>query len=908
VLRWGFEGAGAERTLRLSNDALGESAAPELQPSDRARGSAAGMRIARYEVLEAVGSGAMGTLYRARDPQLARDIALKLLHDTSLGSPLAAEGQAQLLREAQVLARLSHPNVVAAYDIGSHDGAVFIAMEFIEGMTLRDWLLKPRARRDVLRVLIAAGDGLVAAHAAGVLHRDFKPANVMVSSDGRVRVIDFGLARAVPPNAEPSSADGPQTLDPQSLDPQTSDPQAPDPQPSSRRSQDVPTLTLTRSGTVMGTPGYISHEQLLGAPADHRSDQFSFAVTAFVALTGQLPYPSALGGAQGGPSGARTIWPRSIPRALRRIIDRGLAPDPERRYPSLATMVRALERFASPRRQRAAWLALAGTLAAAVALVVALPRGGRRAAACNVDDTALRGVWDSALRGRVERAFRATGQSNAVEVFQLIARRLDTFAQQWMTVRRGSCEATFVRGEQPERVLALRAGCLDRALEGTKALVTVLAQVAPSDVDTISQASPASLTACSDVPALLGVADRLPADPSLRAIVDEVAVGLVVNEALIVASRGSESIEQARKILDQAQTSQHLPTIAAATAQLGRATHMTANTSEQRIAGEQLLSGSIRLAAEAGDERLVARTSSYLFNSVAYFQQRTQEAEAMFPVVDALVQRAGNYPLDRVLLLLGQSTLLFQNNRLAEAQRALEEAIRLSEDAEDDLWKFGISAATDLGHIYVELGRFAEAEAIEQRALDDIRRQFGAQHPRMMSAYGNLSTVQAKAGHRDQALASIAEYRRIAATMPPSEPRLRYLPLQESRVWRITGDCARAVPLLREALVKFSSVDGPDHPRTMVVVNDLGVCLAATDNGPEALSYLEQALANRRQSGDVLMYSSAFELAKVLWSLPAQRARARSLAEEALAHWKSDGSMRKVDEVEKWLADRQRQR
>jgi eukaryotic-like serine/threonine-protein kinase len=653
----------------------------------------------------------------------------------------------------------------------------------------------------------------------------------------------------------------------------------------------------------MGTPGYIAPEQWLGEPVDHRSDQFGYAVTAFVALTGRHPYPSVPGEAHAsGLRRARTAWPRSIPRTLRQVIDRGLALDPEHRYPSLATMVHALERVAWPRRRQAS-LALAGALVAGVALPGAVPRDPPLTAVCNVDDAPLRGVWDTEQRDRVERAFRATGQGNAVEAFQLVAARLDTFAQQWMTMRRASCEATFVRGEQPERVLALRATCLDRALAGTKALVGTLARVAAADINRITQASPASLAACSDIPALLGVADRLPADPSVRATIDEVAVGIAVDEALIVASQGPESIEQARKVLEQARATQHLPTIAAATEMLGRATHMAATTSEQRTAGEALLNESIRLAAEAGDERLVARASSYVFNSIAYFQQRTQEGEALFPVVDALVRRAGNYPLDRIQLLMGLSTILFENNKFAEAQRALEEVIRLGENAEGDFWKFGMPAATDLGHVYVELGRFDEAEAIEQRAVADTRRVFGAQHPRMMSAYGNLSTVQAKAGHREQALATIAEYRRLAATMPPSEPRLKWLPLQESRVWRITGDCARAVPLLREALVKFSSAEGPEHPRTMAVMNDLGVCLAATNHVPEALSLLEHVLANRRQSGDVTRFRSAFELAKALWLVPEQRARARSLAEEALSQWRSDGSTQQVPVVEKWLAE-----
>jgi tetratricopeptide (TPR) repeat protein len=565
-------------------------------------------------------------------------------------------------------------------------------------------------------------------------------------------------------------------------------------------------------------------------------------------------------------------------------------------------MVGALERVAWPRSQRTTSRALAGVMLASLALPGAAPSATHGTAACNVDTTPFRGVWDATLREGVEQSFRATGQGNAAEAFELIARRLDTFEQQWLATRRSSCEATLVRGDQTEQVMALRASCLDRALAGTKALVGTLTNVDGADINQMVQASPASLAACSDTAALLGVADRLPADLVARATIEEVAVGLQVNRALVEASRGPESVEHARKILERARTTGHLPTIAAATAQLGRATHATASTSEQRSAGEVLLNESVRLAAEAGDDRLVARISGYVFNSVAYHQKRMQDAEAMFPLVEALVRQAGDDPEDRINLLMGRSTLLFQYSRFDEALQALVEVIILSETAKEEFEKFRIAAATDLAHVYVELGRLEEAEAIEQRTADDVRRLYGAHHPRMMSALGNLSTIQAKAGHRDLALSSIAEYRRIAATMPPEEPRLKYLPLQESRVWRISGDCARAVPPLREALEKFSAADGPNHPLTTMVIHDLGVCLGETHQVPEALSFLERALANRRQSHDVLAANSAFALAKVLWSVPAQRRRARSLAEEALEHWRQDGSTRLVEESGQWLA------
>jgi tetratricopeptide (TPR) repeat protein/predicted Ser/Thr protein kinase len=889
---------------RAEVDGGGAFSAPQ-RPGSQPSALSAGTRVGRYEILRVIGSGGMGMLYRARDPNLGRDIALKLLHAGSADSALHAEGRGRIHREAQLLARLSHPNVVAAYDIGTYEGAVFMAMEFVEGVSMRDWLAEPRILVDALRVLIAAGRGLVAAHATGVLHRDFKPANVMVSSDGRVRVIDFGLARlarAVPEGASaPGSAGEPAPGD--DLEAPSADSSRSSLQPSVVSSSN----TFTRPGAVMGTPGYISPEQLRGEVIDHKSDQFSYAVTVFVALTGQKPYPDIIDGSQVSALGnARTAWPRSVPRRLRSIVDRGLALRPEHRHPSLAAMVNALERIASQRKQGTLALALGGAFAVSVALPGALPRPSVDAASCNVDAAMFRGVWDPAQRERVERAFHATEHGNASEAFELVSRRLDGFESQWLEMRRESCEATLVRGEQPERVMALRATCLDRALEGTKALIGALGEVSAAVMNRISEASPASLAACSNPSALLGVADQLPTDPAIRAKIDELEVGLAVNRALVTASRGRESVEQAQRILELARATNHLPAIAAASVQLGRATYGTAATSEQRSAGEALLNDGLRLAAAAKDDQLLARTASFIFYGISYGQTRIQEAEAMLPAVEALVHRAGDPPGSKMELLIGKSTILGRHNKIQEQIQALEETMALAENVDDEFKRYGITAATDLGHVYADLHRYDEAEAIEQRAADGIRRRFGANHPRVMSALGNLSTVQAKAGHRELALASIAEYRRLAATMPPDEPRLKFLAFQESRVWRITGDCARAVPLLREALVTFSASDGPDHPWTTNVMSDLGVCLAATDHVQEGISFLERVLANRRSNGDAALAEAAFALAKVLWSLPAQRVRALALTEEARSFWLRDGATGPADEAEKWLAAHRR--
>jgi serine/threonine protein kinase len=198
----------------------------------------------------------MGSVYAAKDPELGRRVAIKLLH------PHLADMQVRLLREGQAIARLRHPNVVTIHDIGTHEGSMWIAMELVAGTTLRAWLATPRPWRETLDVFIAAGRGLAAAHAAGLVHRDFKPDNVLLGTDGSIVVTDFGLARTASLTSDESAS---RETAPQLVD-------------------------VTQSGAFVGTPAYMSPEQFRGDVVDARSDQFSFCVALFEALYGKRPF------------------------------------------------------------------------------------------------------------------------------------------------------------------------------------------------------------------------------------------------------------------------------------------------------------------------------------------------------------------------------------------------------------------------------------------------------------------------------------------------------------------------------------------------------------------------------------------------------------------------------------------
>ncbi len=297
-------------------------------------------RLGPYVIRGVLGMGGMGVVYAADDTRLGRRVALKLLRPLREGAE--EEGRARLLREAQAMARLSHPNVLPLFELGSAEGRDFLAMEWVEGTTLAEWLReRERPWREVLDVFLAAGAGLAAAHRAGLVHRDFKPSNVLVGSDGRVRVTDFGLARqdaAVPSNAGMEGRDE---------------------APSARASG------LTRHGQVAGTPAYMSPEQHAGHVVDARSDQYSFCVALHEAFAGARPsLPPADAAPRNVPSRRRS---RDVPNHIRAALARGLASVPEQRFASMDALMTALTQPAGlPLRHR---IRIAGAILSLMALL-----------------------------------------------------------------------------------------------------------------------------------------------------------------------------------------------------------------------------------------------------------------------------------------------------------------------------------------------------------------------------------------------------------------------------------------------------------------------------------------------------------------------------------------------------------
>jgi serine/threonine protein kinase len=322
-------------------DAIEQSGGSEqtLTETSRPGDLVAGSRIGGYELQSVLGEGGMGVVWSARDPRLGRTLAIKLLKRADAPPDL----RTRLLREGRAMARLRHPNVVTVYEMGTDGDRAFIAMELVDGGSLDGWLARHPPSDEVIAALLAAGRGLVAAHAAGLVHRDFKPSNILRGTDGRVLLADFGLARGLGGDA---AAMSPAPLAAARIAWEA-------PGAGSQRLDSVLDSSLTRSGALIGTPPFMAPELHVGATPDPRTDQFAFCVTAWKALTGMFPYRGrTIVELLEAMSAGRVAAAPELAEPLRAALARGLEVDPEKRWPDLESLLAAIDDAPRVRERR----------------------------------------------------------------------------------------------------------------------------------------------------------------------------------------------------------------------------------------------------------------------------------------------------------------------------------------------------------------------------------------------------------------------------------------------------------------------------------------------------------------------------------------------------------------------------
>jgi serine/threonine protein kinase len=763
-----------------------------------------GTLVGRYVVLDRLGEGGMGVVYRAYDPELDRKLAIKLLQAKPGGS--SGGGASWLVREAQALARLSHPNVVAVHDVGSLPGdQVFVAMELVDGTTLRAWLRTPRPWREVRAVLHAAGQGLAAAHRAGLVHRDFKPENVLVGADGRVRVMDFGLARL---HHDRAASEHELTAKSPLSD------------------------SLTIAGSVVGTPAYMAPEIFGGVLADARTDQFSFGVALYEGLYRVRPFePKAL--ARGDASPPVPPKDANVPARLERIALRAIAADPAQRFASMDELLAVLAIDPTARNRRVL-LAAAGALAITGAIGGAYVLASSRSELCRGAEKRLAGVWDARIKSAVHDAYAATKLPYAEGSFSALAVALDRYANEWTAATTESCEATRVRRDQTEEVLELRQTCLDDRLQDLASLTQVLSETNKGAVDQgdkmISGLTP--VASCANIAALK---DPLRPPPELALAVHGLAARVSHVRALMIAGRFLEGLTLASQIRRDVETLGWKPMIVDLDLMRGLSLAVTGNYSD----GADAFTAAVWGAEQVRRDDVVAHAALSLAEIAAQGQGRSGEAQIWLGLAKAANKRFGN---DRRIEQRTDETegiIDALDGRVADAIAAHERALAAGRAMWGNdsplLWEDEHILGTTLS----KEGRYVDAIPHIEHALALRQQVVGTEHAdialllsNLAAAYSNAHDPRAKDTF-DRALA--LREKLFGKNSPMIAPTLNNYGMMLMRA----GDPKAALPYIENALALTEKFPGKQHYNYHEIATDHADVLIAAGRLADARTELD---------------------------------------------------------------------
>jgi tetratricopeptide (TPR) repeat protein len=839
-----------------------------VPPGKVTRIMARGTTVGRYMLLEPVGEGGMGVVYRAFDPELDRSVAVKLIRSAD-GS---AEARARLLREAQAMARLAHPNVVGVHDVGTVGDQVFLAMELLDGQSLRDWLRSsPRGWRDIVRAFADAGRGLAAAHRAGLVHRDFKPANAFVETSGRIRLLDFGLAR--PADALTAELD-----------------------PTHSSDDDIPHsgiyASVTRAGRVAGTPRYMSPEQVAGGAATPLSDQYAFCVALCEALYQKRPRPDTSERDMRGPG----------PRRLKGMIARGLRSEPAARWPSMDILVGQLDRVVAGRRSLVVAAALAVIV---VGAAIAVAAGGSNAVdpgeRCQRADDRIGAVWTAADAEAVRQAFAATGRPYAADASTRVVDGLARYVTAWSDARRDACLATWARGEQSAELLDRRMACLDRRLVSLRGYVGVVSSATAEIVDRAVGGLPtaADLAACADTAALLQ--GDWPASPETRATIAALEARLEEASTLQFAGNYPAATREARAVADEARALGRLPLVAEAIFTIGNIQQVSGDADGAQASLDQAM----EVAAEARYLKIAARAAVLQVYVVGDLLGRYDEAIGIARMARIQTKLLGDPPRFVAALRNNLGNVYFYQGRHDEAQREFAATLAI------ELQVYGLEhidvawSWSNLGRVLHVQGRAAEARPYFERAVAIAGKALGDHHPVLAPFLGNLALVLVELGEPALARVHIDRGIRILeATLGRSNRRVAELLLILADAATLDGKYADALAACDEAL----AIDGPKlDPTHLAIGKELrcrGRALVDLGRAAEAAPVLERALAiiGQRTKDPIDTANVEAPLARALW-LSGHRTRALIHARHARERYAAvPGRQRQLAALDAWLA------
>lgn len=857
-----------------------------------------GDRLGRFFIVDELGRGAMGVVVSAYDPDLDRKVAIKVLRSELAVGETATHGQQRLAREAQAMAKLQHPNVVTVFEVGTVQHQVFVAMEFIDGQTLKAWLKEqPRGWRQVVELFVQAGQGLAAAHAAGLVHRDFKAENVLLRPNGIACVADFGLASAagaaLPEEAALSGK----------------------PSKATKPSERLPlNMTLTRTGQLLGTPAYMSPEQFLRKRVDAKADQFSFCAALYEALFDTLPYDGetmaelqasvAAGKVQAPPAST------NVPPWITAALTRGLSPDPGKRFPDVDSLLGALTTDPTAGRKKALVRAgLAAALAALVLLLVIGPWRREQGRSCSAVAAEIGDVWDEPTRETVKRAFSATGSPDAEETFIRVDRALSAYVKAWKAMRTEACEATFARHEQTQGLLERRVQCLHRRRQEVTAVARILSR--GPDKELLGNAVQVSmsltpLAACADTDSLLAAVPP-PEDPAVRARVEELRRKLDHVAALNMTNTTAAFVEGsqiANEAAREADATGYRPIQAealrwVADMQYGSRDFKGAEATFQRA---------LLAAAEARDDHLGAVVLARLLRLMAYDQGRNADSLALVPVAEAATVRTKDDVL-RGQVVFEHAFLLDELGRGDESKQEAERALGVAEKALGSDHADVAEMIDFLGILEARAGRIPEAVAHHERAEATMVRALGPGHNKVAEILNNLCKAYKDWGQ--YARGQPACERSIAIAVIALGPEFQGVGCTRNHYAEVLcgqGKHAEGVAEAKTALSVLERSVGPEHRWVAASLTALGVCLVGWSKPDEALAPLERSLSLRaRKPGHPLeLAKTQFAMARALLGAHGDETRALALAKQALeAYSKAPGPRRVEHEaLERWLGER----
>jgi eukaryotic-like serine/threonine-protein kinase len=883
-----------------------------------------GSVLGRYLVLERIGSGAMGEVFAVYDPDLDRRVAIKVLR-SDCSNPRMHEWRARFVREARTVAAISHPNIIVVYDVGTHGDDAYFAMELIPGGTLSQWLARaPRTVREILGVLEAAGRGLAAAHRHGLVHRDFKPDNILVADDGRVRVSDFGLVRFV---------DRHET------------------NPTDESTTGAPAVDIrTQTRALVGTPAYMAPEQLQGEPADARSDQFSFCVTVHEAVFGERPFSGGTLAAltediergrirwPSAPTGRDGLPRRSLAR-LRSVLTRGLSADPRARFSDMDALLLALARV--PRSRPIFALGAAVTGGAAISAVAFLDRP--TGPGCEDTAAELADIWTETQRTKMREVFSASDAPYASDVLQTAERKLDEYTHSWRTARVAVCEQQIALSKSEEGAYLLQRLCLEERRIGLSFAIDLLTEpdTAPIEkaVDVVLQLQP--VIKCAELGRNVSAAD-LPAGEDLEKLRQAKAL-LAQAHVLRSAGRYEEGLETVERAADIADASGDRTTAAIAYLKV-------ADLREPLGLGgvDEALDTSLLRSIEGKDFEMVAQTTMTMGTVAAYrgepssarqwltraraalvaagendellarFENaRTIVAQAAGDVDEMLeasrgalaaterAQARGGTPLVLAAVHNGVANALVRRGDLEEAAEHAERALAIVHEHLGSRHPRAAAFAVVQGMILGERGRFDDAREVLEPAMRLARETLSPDHRTTLELAGILAGVYMDT-HDYQAAADLHRYildsRQASADGSPLEAEFTRLNLGAA-VWKL-GDLGEARVLLQDAREQVTALLGAEHPvSAFATVMFANVCI---DQGAGAsiLEDLEEAvrILERQRLSPSDLPKAHFTLARALWQVGDDRQRAVGLARSARSDLTAlPGTAADVSEVDDWL-------